>query len=360
MVWRGAAPASGEREGPRPLAASSSSASTNASGGGLSRQYDDAWGTRLTGTVSVTRRSFTGQYRDDTGLLFYNARYYDPGIGRFVSADSIVPSAGSLTVTPNDAVATKAWGEKGAAGNPQELNRYSYVNNNPVGAGDPTGHCLLVCALVGGAIGAGVAYGVQVYQNTQSGMDIQHAMTTNINGAAIITGAAAGAVIGGTMGMASAGAVTGYTVGNALQMGAIGSVTNMAGNVVGQLAGGGSIKATDVAVAGVVGFAAGAVAPFVGDKLVASVAPKALGAAANIAQYVATQSIKGEKITGTGIVTNGVSGIVGGWIGGPITPTGLAFGSRGLARNFRAVNIGRVSFGRAALGAGISNQNYEP
>lgn len=28
---------------------------------------------------------------DDTGLLFYNARYYDAGIGRFVSADSIVP-----------------------------------------------------------------------------------------------------------------------------------------------------------------------------------------------------------------------------------------------------------------------------
>ena len=61
-------------------------------------------------------------------------------MGRFISADSIVPTAGSLTVTPNDAVASKAWGEKGAAANPQELNRYSYVNNNPVGAADPTGH----------------------------------------------------------------------------------------------------------------------------------------------------------------------------------------------------------------------------
>ncbi len=73
--------------------------------------------------------------------MFYNARYDDPGIGRFVSADSIVPGAGALTVTPHDVVATKAWGERGAAANPQELNRYSYVDNNPLGAGDPTGHC---------------------------------------------------------------------------------------------------------------------------------------------------------------------------------------------------------------------------
>ena len=47
--------------------------------------------------------------------------------------------AGALTVTPHDAVATTAWGERGAAGNPQALNRYSYVNNNPLGRGIPRG-----------------------------------------------------------------------------------------------------------------------------------------------------------------------------------------------------------------------------
>ena len=49
-----------------------------------------------------------------------NARYYVPGVGRFASADSLVP----------------------APANPQSLNRYSYVNNNPLNATDPSGHAV--------------------------------------------------------------------------------------------------------------------------------------------------------------------------------------------------------------------------
>jgi hypothetical protein len=48
----------------------------------------------------------------------YNARYYDPGLGRFVSADTVVPKAG----------------------NPQALNRYSYAVGNPLRFVDPSGH----------------------------------------------------------------------------------------------------------------------------------------------------------------------------------------------------------------------------
>ena len=50
----------------------------------------------------------------------YRARYYHPALGRFISADTIVPSPGD----------------------PQALNRYAYVQNNPLKYTDPTGHAL--------------------------------------------------------------------------------------------------------------------------------------------------------------------------------------------------------------------------
>ena len=50
--------------------------------------------------------------------MYYRARYYHPALGRFISADTLVPS-------PSD---------------PQSLNRYSYVLNNPLKYTDPSGH----------------------------------------------------------------------------------------------------------------------------------------------------------------------------------------------------------------------------
>ncbi len=62
---------------------------------------------------------FTGQRFDDkTGLYYYNARYYDPSLGRFLTPDTIVQSPS----------------------NPQTFNRYTYANNNPVNNIDPDGH----------------------------------------------------------------------------------------------------------------------------------------------------------------------------------------------------------------------------
>ncbi len=48
---------------------------------------------RDSGPVSTSRR-FTGQVYDGSGLYYYNARYYDPGLGMFISPDTIVPNAG--------------------------------------------------------------------------------------------------------------------------------------------------------------------------------------------------------------------------------------------------------------------------
>jgi RHS repeat-associated protein len=75
------------------------------------------YGATRSGSVP-TDKQFTGQRLDGTGLYYYGARYYDAGIGRFISADTIVQSPG----------------------NPQTLNRYSYCLNNPLAYTDPTGN----------------------------------------------------------------------------------------------------------------------------------------------------------------------------------------------------------------------------
>jgi RHS repeat-associated protein len=85
----------------------------------IARQWYHPYGSvRAAQGALPTRRAYTGQLADETGLYFYNARYYSPLFGRFISADSIVPEPG----------------------NPQSLNRYSYVLNNPLKYTDPSGH----------------------------------------------------------------------------------------------------------------------------------------------------------------------------------------------------------------------------
>ncbi|EMI62835.1 RHS repeat domain-containing protein [Leptospira sp. Fiocruz LV4135] len=66
----------------------------------------------------IFRYKFTGQIEDkETGLYYYKARYYEPTLGRFLQADSVIDS---------DA--------------PNGQNRYMYVEGNPVNYRDPSGH----------------------------------------------------------------------------------------------------------------------------------------------------------------------------------------------------------------------------
>ena len=75
---------------------------------------------RFASGTTTTDFGFTGQRAErGFGLMDYNARMYSPRLGRFTSADTIVP----------DLV------------NSQDWNRYAYVRNSPLVHSDPTGNC---------------------------------------------------------------------------------------------------------------------------------------------------------------------------------------------------------------------------
>jgi RHS repeat-associated protein len=228
------------------------SAATDASGAAIGRQVLDPWGKVLTpggtptpGPVTQTRLNYTGQKKDDTGLLYYHARMYDPALGRFVSPDSIVPGASSgvggtfgtvgqeenskLTVDFHESGflmsaagentttllkgfwfqlsgedrqnAREPWGPS----NPQALGRYTYTLDNPLQYVDPTGHKKITVR--GGKAIAGFI--------TQVGSKISTAINMHMVGMGII--AAAGCALTGPLagGCAAAAAASIATYGAA-------------------------------------------------------------------------------------------------------------------------------------------------
>ncbi|HEY0795186.1 MAG TPA: RHS repeat-associated core domain-containing protein [Acidisarcina sp.] len=89
----------------------------------------------------ATEHHFTGKERDfESGNDYFGARYYASSIGRWMSPD---------------------WADKPEAvpysqlDNPQSLNLYGYMGNNPLSKADKDGHCWPVCtAILGAGLGA--------------------------------------------------------------------------------------------------------------------------------------------------------------------------------------------------------------
>jgi RHS repeat-associated protein len=106
----------------------SSTVLTDAAGTATEQLSYDAWGRRrnLNGTdnsacsiTSATSRGYTGhEMLDSICEINANARIYDPTVARFMSPDPIISNPF----------------------NGQAFNRYSYVNNGPLSATDPSGH----------------------------------------------------------------------------------------------------------------------------------------------------------------------------------------------------------------------------
>ena len=73
---------------------------------------------QYTGQASYMDDPLTSGVTEGFGLMFYNARWYDPYLNHFSQPDSIVPDPY----------------------NSQDYDRYSYARNNPIRYNDPSGH----------------------------------------------------------------------------------------------------------------------------------------------------------------------------------------------------------------------------
>ncbi len=93
---------------------------TDESGGVRVSYILDPWGhIREQVGESVNRQIFTGQEHDErTGLIYIDARYYDPDIARFTTQDAYL----------------------GELGTPPSLHRYLYAYGNPLVYVDPNGN----------------------------------------------------------------------------------------------------------------------------------------------------------------------------------------------------------------------------
>ena len=132
-----------------------------------------------------------GQYHDEETNLHYNLfRYYDPGLGRYLTTDPIRFESGSL-------------------------NFYQFANNDPINQSDPEGHLVfltavaivagaaLVGGLIGGAVNAAMADEGQRMDAFAKGFG-WGALAGAVGAAVPIVGAAAGLGAGAIAGIAVA------------------------------------------------------------------------------------------------------------------------------------------------------------
>jgi RHS repeat-associated protein len=316
--------------------------------GNVTRQVFGPWGQLRAGSSSIsqTTLNYTGQRLDGTGLLYYHARYYDPALGRFISPDSVVPDYKD----------------------PQDLNRYSYVKNNPVRYNDPTGHC-------GKTTFAETAASVMTFDCTCRAWDALQKVKTPQDKALMATvtvlsagGATAGWVGGTILGMQGAAALTGAVAMSAeasaattgaVQLASANAVAGASGSTAAQLASGQDVDPTSVGVAALTSAATGGVAGY--TRLASTpLGTTLLNGAAGAAQYQLDTALHGKQATTTDTLISAGIGAFGGAVGGPVTPRrfnvfpSVTAASRAFARS----NFTKGTFTRTALTGIGTNYNW--
>ena len=171
--------------------------------GAFGERQDMNWQTPFTGYQyalnAITTRGFTGHEQvDSMGIVHMNGRIYDPKLGRFLQADPVVQ----------------------APKNSQNLNRYTYVLNNPLSYTDPSGYFSMktFVKLVAAAVVSYVTWGAASGWAAGFAWGSTAGTTATLTAAGgafagAISGAVGGAILTGTVKGAFYGALSGAALG---------------------------------------------------------------------------------------------------------------------------------------------------
>ncbi len=232
------------------------------------------------GAEDATPRGFTGhEMLDDIGLVHMNGRIYDPLLGRFLSADTVVQFPGNL----------------------QSFNRYSYVQNNPLTFKDDTGH--FINFVIGAVIGGGIDLAAQVFIEGKSLKQVNYA-SVGISAAAGATGVGLGGVVANASKSLATTAIKQVAIragGNMVAGAVVGTAQTAATNAVSDKS-----EQKSLLTGALLGAAGGAAGSLAGD--VAEAAANKLG---NAATKVAADALVDQKALQTKLIQGGTLQVTG-------------------------------------------------
>jgi RHS repeat-associated protein len=160
--------------------------------------------------ASNERYTYTGHELDsETDNLYMKARYYNPAVGQFMQPDNVI----------------------GDVYNPQDLNKYAYVRNNPYRYTDPNGE--LPLPLITGTIGGIIGWFVGAASSAYSQYSERGSINLQQVGQASLIGAASGFAAGATFGLAAPFIGQVANIGGAVKAAPLVGIAGGASSVVG-------------------------------------------------------------------------------------------------------------------------------